>query len=382
MTGVPLGAKTHQSSLLPAREMMSKVRGFVKNLALWGADRIAALAPIRQRRFGEPTAIYILMLKPLGLGDLMMLSPFFIEVARRFDTARTHLVTEYAQFMDLEGITWIHPAEFNILKHEGTLILSPTLSWKHLPFIRGAEWFLGYFFSNRMTSNFCRVTWLYDSRNGHYFERAERMLYVLESFRPGSAPLHYGSLRSAPATSVAVPKDYVCIAPYSNWSERQYPLDSYAAVIEAVVRKHPVVLVGGNHPDEVRMARTLTVDGVVSLVGKTNFAEAVDIIKRGSLFIGNDSGLAHAAFLANTPSVVVFGCVAGNQRMPIDSKLSDRIVALGAGNLCSRFPCYDGFNKPSCKNPDPYICLRGVTPDEVVGHALKMFDVDNLPTVS
>lgn len=46
---------------------------------------------------------------------------------------------------------------------------------------------------------------------------------------------------------------------------------------------------------------------VVNLGGMTTIPELIGILRRARLFVGNDSGVAHVAALARTPSVVIFG---------------------------------------------------------------------------
>jgi ADP-heptose:LPS heptosyltransferase len=348
------------------------LRRFAKLFALLLADSVSTILPFRSRRLDAPEAIYVLMLRPLGLGDLMMLSPFVIDVARRFVGIPTYLVTDNSKFMELEGVIWLKPSDLSLRRRSVSLVLSPTFSWKHARFLWGAKWFLGYFLSNRLISNFTRQHHSYDAQYSHYFDRAKQLLSALGPRLLDSAILRYGTLCSSAPMGAENLTDYVCVAPYSNWEARQYPKDFYKVVISSLAPMYQVVLVGGNHPDELGMAEELCGRNVVNLVGRRDLPQVVEIIKGARLFIGNDSGLAHAAFLTRTTSIVVFGCVNGSQRLPIDPALSNQVVALGAGARCQFFPCYDGYNTPRCKNKDRHICLRGVSPHDLIDHAIRL----------
>ena len=80
------------------------------------------------------------------------------------------------------------------------------------------------------------------------------------------------------------------------------------------------------------------------------------------------------AFLSSIPSVVIFGCVSGEQRVPLNYGLRNNITVLGAGSKCQYFPCYDGLNKPVCCNQELYVCLSEVSSSEVIYHSLKTIE--------
>lgn len=356
---------------------MVRLRRFVKWLLLKCGDRINVVFRLRQRAFPSPDYVYMLMRKPLGLGDIMMLAPFFIKVASIFRGSTTYLVTEHPRFMDLPGVTWIKPCDVELRHLRNCLVISPTLSWRHLPFILGAKWVIGYFFSNQLVSNFSRTCYSYDARRGHYFERAEHILRVLN--QDGSVVdggLSYGKLLLEPLKEEGVSSEYICVAPYSNWAERQYPEEYYKRIIAELRSKYHVVLVGGKGVKERKMAESLSEFGVKNFVGKTTLGEVATLLAGARLFIGNDSGLSHMAILCGTPSIIIYGCVGPEQRLPLVDAYRAKVIGLGAGEGCPYFPCYDGFNKPSCTNTDRYICLWGVLPEEVIAQAeraLKMW---------
>lgn len=343
-----------------------RIRELSKVIVLWVVGAFCAVFPFFHKEFKTPEEIYILMLRPLGLGDLMMLSPFVIEIAKRFPNTPTFLVTEYPAFMDIPGVNWLHPQSLNIKKRRHALVISPTLSWHHAKYLLGSGWFLGYFLSNRPISNFTSSSRSYDAKHGHYYQRAVTLLTMLTPWAPGDNRPQYATLISTLVENLALPDNYICIAPVANWEERQYPIDLYRDVITDLVKRHSIVLLGGNSAEEVKLAAYLTQEGVIDLIGKTSLAQAAAIISKAALFVGNDSGLSHMAFLTGTPAVVVFGCVPGELRIPMESYLAKNIKTLGAGDNCPSFPCYDGFNRPYCQNPERFICLKGVCTEIVL----------------
>ena len=361
---------------------MLDIRKITKNLGLKVADRLGLLFSLVRKDLGHPEAIYVLMLRPLGLGDLMMLSPFVLEIAARFQGIPVFLVTEYVPFMDMRGVAWMPPHQLDAEKRGRGLVISPTLSWRHVKYLRGAGWYLGYFLSSHIMSNFARQGASYDARREHYYLRAAEILNALDPWAPGGKECQYPAMVTEPVRGLGLPESYVCLAPVANWEERQYPLERYRQIAAHLAKHLPVVLIGGSSPAEFEMAESLRQEGVINLMGKTTLNQAAEVIAHAKLFIGNDSGLAHVAFLVGTPSLVVFGCVPGQLRIPLDSTLAANITALSAGNECSRFPCYDGFNRPHCVNEEPLICLRGVAAETVMANAEAVLDPTRTRSVS
>ena len=101
---------------------------------------------------------------------------------------------------------------------------------------------------------------------------------------------------------------------------------------------------------------------VFDLSGKTTLPEALGVLAAARLFVGNDSGLAHLASAAGTPSVVVFGPTDPDATRPWDGPRADgrpvRLALVRRRTPCA--PC--GFSV--C--PIDHACMAGVTADDVL----------------
>ena len=129
----------------------------------------------------------------------------------------------------------------------------------------------------------------------------------------------------------------------------------------------PIILVGGRREavlaGEIAMQAGLG-DRVRVMAGSLTIQQTADLIGGASLFIGGDSGLAHLAAALGTPTVVLFG--------PSDHK---KWGASGQGNVVVRTelpcaPCFIfGYHK-FCHSID---CMAGITVEHVmtaVSHVL------------
>lgn len=320
-----------------------------------------------------PEAVYVLLCKPLGIGDLVMLSPFVGNVANAGHGLPVFIVSEYPAFMLIDGVEWVHPESLTPEALRRALVVSPTLSWRHAAYLRHAGWHLGYFLSDRLMCSYRRESSRYDARSAHYYDRTRPLAENLRDMWPSfPQDVGYPPVLAASFPSAGLPSAYCCIAPYSNWRERQYPLGHWVSVVRAMQHRLPVVLVGGSGAEELEMAGVLESYGCLNLAGRTSLAQLASVITRSELFIGNDSGPSHIAFLTAVASVAVFGCVGGGQRIPLDPLIQERIRLLGDGEACPFFPCYDGFSKPVCRNAQGCRCLHGVDPESVVRAALSL----------
>ena len=107
---------------------------------------------------------------------------------------------------------------------------------------------------------------------------------------------------------------------------------------------------------------------VRDLSGRTTLPEALGVLASARLFVGNDSGLAHLASAASTPTVVVFGPTDPDATRPWDGARPDgRPVRLALARR--RTPCAPcGF--PVC--PIDHACMTGVTAADVLAAAASV----------
>jgi heptosyltransferase III len=81
----------------------------------------------------------------------------------------------------------------------------------------------------------------------------------------------------------------------------------------------------------------------------------VNILKTGSAFIGNDSGVSHLAAFIGLPTLVIFGPTDPLRWRPMGRKVE---------TISCRFDCDPCFetSKRDCESMD---CLMGISPEQV-----------------
>ena len=98
-----------------------------------------------------------------------------------------------------------------------------------------------------------------------------------------------------------LPKNYLCIEPYSkmSWSQgRFYDFNKWQNVVNKLKDKINFVQVGagGQKP----------LDNVIDLSGKLSFRECSHILENSKLLLASEGGIVHLATCTNTKCVVVF----------------------------------------------------------------------------
>lgn len=131
----------------------------------------------------------------------------------------------------------------------------------------------------------------------------------------------------------------VAMHPFSGRSIKNWPLENFLRLGAWLERElgASVFLLGTKKEAESVPELALLCEraGVRSLVGATSLTQALSVIARSDLYVGNDSGLTHAAARMDVPTLALFSGVA-----PIESwaPRGKRVRILHAPAPCA--PCY------------------------------------------
>lgn len=156
----------------------------------------------------------------------------------------------------------------------------------------------------------------------------------------------------------------VVISAASTTVYKRWDLDRMVKLVQTLVqdRDFRVILVGGKaerrEADLIVQQVGLLGDGrVINRVGDGSVADTATTLSRAGLFVGGDSGLAHLAVAVGTPTVVLFG--PSDERKWGHHGPSNKVVRHAlACSPCAMF----GYFK-SCKN---YACMQSITVEDVL----------------
>jgi heptosyltransferase-3 len=163
------------------------------------------------------------------------------------------------------------------------------------------------------------LSWLVPTRRRAVFRRIGgpkiAQLGAVLGLSPPPSPVAWTSETDQRRVQDLLPGDrpIIVLAPTANWAPKVWPSDRYAAAFRGlatslVPHAIPVVL-GGPGTAERAMAEPLllALPEALDLVGVVTLPEAVALLQRAALFIGNDSGLMHLAAAAGAPTIGLFG---------------------------------------------------------------------------
>jgi len=254
----------------------------------------------------------LLVLRALGVGDLLTAVPALAALARAFPDHRRHLAAPPA----LAPLLELLPGGFTLVAAEPLAALTPSLA-------RPA---VGVNLHGRGPQSH-RV--LLDARPGRFLafshpDVSETM--GMPRWRPGE---HEASRWCRMLQEVGVPADArdldvpgpsgpaptafegaTVIHPGAASPARRWPAERFSAVARAEREAGRRVVITGS-PDEIPLAREVAAGAGLEheavLAGQTDLAALAGVVAIAGRVVCGDTGVAHLATALGTPSVVLFG---------------------------------------------------------------------------
>jgi ADP-heptose:LPS heptosyltransferase len=155
---------------------------------------------------------------------------------------------------------------------------------------------------------------------------------------------------------------FVVMHPGAKWPPKRWPAEYYARLIDLFSAEEGLktVLVGVSSDGD--LLKTVTeksgISGTVLACG-LGLGELASVIAGARIFIGNDSGPAHIAAAAGTPSVLLFGPTDPETCAPMSGNttvLQDKV---------SCWPCTLYFRRDRCET-GTNVCLKRIKPEKVL----------------
>jgi ADP-heptose:LPS heptosyltransferase len=155
---------------------------------------------------------------------------------------------------------------------------------------------------------------------------------------------------------------------------RAWPENYFATTAKALLDKgYAVGFIGlpVDKPLAQSLVGQLKHEAVLDLTGYTkNIRELLVLFFYAKLLITNDGGPGHFAALTPIHIIMFFGPETPALYAPLGSSLGGEAVALFAGTPCS--PCLTAYNHRTSSCDGDNVCLKEITPEQVLGHAHRM----------
>ena len=163
----------------------------------------------------------------------------------------------------------------------------------------------------------------------------------------------------------------IAFSPCARWDNKRWAAESYAELarqVEHQWKPHRVVLIGEARDEKYlcSIANQSSVRPIV-MAGALTFGQLIDLLRRCSLFFGNDTGPTHIAAALNVPTVEIFGPTDPAKTGPHSTQLDHTIV------VRRELPCAPCL-KPTCSNSIHLECLHTISVRDVLEAADTLMD--------
>ncbi len=326
-------------------------------------DTLLTIPFLRNLRRAKPNAYIAWMVAPLS-SDVVKNNPYVDELIY-WDPVTIHADskgTHRSFFSKVQFVKRLRAKQFDTV-----YVLKRSLSSAILALLSGAPKRIGFDTEGRGILLTIKVPYRND------IHEVENFLSVL---RADAVPVmdDYLELWTRPEDDAAVDqllseagieagRPIVALHPFSAVVERGWPLQNFAelGVRLSEYGYSPVVLGGNKDTEAFRSAAHLFSKQTVSLVGKLSILQTASLLRKASLFVGNDSGIMHLAAAAGAPLVAIFGPQSPGKFGPWSSQ---------ATLLYKKFPCSPCRQKffTECA-PSPRkrpACVETITVDETL----------------
>src|SRR6266702_2566401 len=150
---------------------------------------------------------------------------------------------------------------------------------------------------------------------GDQREHRVRQLGRLFGLDPPPRPVLWTTPRHERAADALLPPGppVLAIGPAANWRGKQWRAERFAELAQRLTAAGGplagarVAVLAATHERAQAAPLLAAPGGVIDLVGRTDLLTAAAVLRRCSLFIGNDTGLMHIAATVGTPTLGLFG---------------------------------------------------------------------------
>jgi lipopolysaccharide heptosyltransferase II len=312
----------------------------------------------------------ILIIRPGGIGDAVLLAPALVALRARYPGATITVMAERRN----AAIFDLCPVPDRVLRYDVPRELRTALRGRYDLVIDTEQWHRLSAVVARLASSPVRIGYATNERSRlftHLIAYSHEDYEVTSFFRilaplgietPETVPVPFLSLprkareESAVLLGSVAERDYQVIFPGASIPLRRWGAKRFRELARLLELDGRTIVVVGGEMDIVD-AETIAGKTGLNLAGRSSLAGTAAIIAGASLLISGDSGLLHMAVGLGTATVSLFG--PGRQR-----KWGPR----GSGDLvinhrvdCS--PCTTFGSTPSCK----YMvrCMEEITVEEV-----------------
>ena len=344
---------------------------------------LTRLLPVPADTAGQPLPQSILLIRPGGIGDAVLLAPALLRLKQSHPNATITILAErrnasiFALIPVVDQVfCYDRPSEFLAVVRDSYDAVIDTEQWHRLSAVVArlirAPIKIGFTTNERRRMFTHTVPYSHDDHETESFLRLVGTLCIEATttthlVAPFLTIPEQVQSRTRKLLEPLQSKPYLVIFPGASVAERRWGAENFRAVARLLADTGLLIVVVGSSVDQqdaVIIAENLG----ISLAGTTTLAEAAAVIAGAALFISADSGLLHIAVALDVPTVSLFGPGIAAKWAPHGDK--HRII--NHNLLCS--PCTRFGTTPPC--PHHVRCMQEVTPIEVVEAVMQLISAN------
>ncbi|MGK2905935.1 MAG: glycosyltransferase family 9 protein [Desulfuromonadales bacterium] len=351
---------------------LKKLDGIIGSLLvrMWPRPQQPKLLPV-------PVAS-LLLIRPGGIGDAVLLVPAIRRLREAFPVARIVVLAEHRNrgaFTLCPGIDRVLcydlPRELFAAFASSYDVVIDTEQWHRLSAlvarIARSQLKIGYATNERQRLFTHTVAYSHDSYELNSFLALLKPLAI----EPPAA-LHFPFLIVPAVDQVSadnllgsfLEKPFVVLFPGASIAERCWGLEKFRQLAIRFIDEGLAVVVAGGKQDIAAGSAIAHDLGALNLTGKTSLCETAGVLHRAQLLVSGDSGVLHLGVGLGTPTVSLFGPGIAAKWAP----RGEQHVVINHNLPCS--PCTRFGTTPPC--PIGAKCIQDISVDEVFVAARNM----------
>lgn len=320
----------------------------------------------------QKTAVQsILVIRPGGIGDAVLLLPMLVELSQRYPGARIDLLAERRN----AGVFACSPAVSTVFRYDSPSDLPGLLRRRYDLIIDTEQWYRLSAVVARLLRPARLIGFAGNGREDLLSDpvpydtdryEAEMFLALLEPLggpagvRNDAVPLLLPEQAVARAAALIEPfagRPLVAIFPGASVPEKCWPVERFAEVAKTIAGQGCLPVILGGATEKAAGEQLCAAAGGVSCAGRTSLPETFALLARCCLLVSGDSGLLHAAALLRIPTVALFGPSNPAKWAP----RGERQVVVSHAPACA--PCSRFGTIPPCA--DAARCMLEISVEEV-----------------
>lgn len=312
----------------------------------------------------------ILIIRPGGIGDAVLLIPAIKFIKEKFPDCRIDVLAEERNSQIFKLCSDVG----QVYHYDHLQELCFCLKTKYDVVVDTEQWHRLSAVVARLIRAKFRIGFGTNERQRMFSHTVDysQAKYELDSFLDLFSPLNigkshsYGSFLSIPEESFkssavflnsVLSTSFIVLFPGASIPERRWGKSKFRALAGKILASGlAVVVVGGE--EDVDLARDICLGlEVLNLAGKTSLLESAAVIAQSKIVVTGDSGLLHIAVGLDKPTISLFGPGIAKKWAP----RGEKHVVINKELTCS--PCTRFGNTPKC--PYNASCLQKISVNEV-----------------